>query len=88
MTMETKPGYKTSEFWLSLAAMIIGALMASGVFDSLGSDHWLVKVIGIAASVLGALGYTAARAITKGAEARSAAVASMVAANPPKPPQG
>lgn len=85
--METKPGYKTTEFWLSLAAIVIGAVMASGALDQLGGDHWLVKVIGIAASVLGALGYTAVRGFTKIGEAKAAAVASAVAASdPPKPP--
>ena len=61
-----KPGYKTTEFWLSLAAMVIGAGMASGSF---GDESTLGKVIGLAASVLGALGYT----ITRGAVKKAAA---------------
>lgn len=85
--METRKGYVTTEFWLSLAAVLIGAVMASGVLDSLGTDHWAVKVVGIAATILGALGYTAARGFVKVGEAKAAAVASAVAAqDPPKPP--
>ena len=26
-----KPGYKTTEFWISLAAVIIGSVVASGI---------------------------------------------------------
>lgn len=62
---EQKPGWKTSEFWLSMGAIIIGGVMASGVLDSLGGDHWAVKVVGIVASILGALGYTATRGFVK-----------------------
>jgi len=61
-----KPGYKTTEFWLSLAAMVIGAAMASGAF---GDESTLGKIVGLAASVLGALGYT----ITRGAVKKAAA---------------
>ena len=31
--MDTKPGYKTTEFWLSLLATLLGFLLASGVMD-------------------------------------------------------
>jgi hypothetical protein len=65
--------------------------MASGALESLGGDHWLVKVIGIAASVLGALGYTMARGFVKVGEAKAGAVtaattAALGASDPPKPP--
>lgn len=29
--MQTKPGIKTSEFWLTLAALVLGALTSTGV---------------------------------------------------------
>lgn len=83
--METKPGYKTTEFWLSLAAILIGAVMASGMLDGLGTDHWAVKAIGIAASVLGALGYSASRALTKSGEARAAAITAATSVQPKDP---
>jgi hypothetical protein len=57
-----KPGYKTSEFWLTLAVTIIGALMSSGI---LADGHIAMKVAGLAMSTLAALGYTASRANVK-----------------------
>lgn len=57
-----RPGWKTSEFWVSVAAMLIGALLASDLFPS---DSPTVKVLGVLASVLGALGYQVSRAVVK-----------------------
>jgi hypothetical protein len=57
-----KPGYKTTEFWLSAAVAVIGLLMSSGVIQT-GSN--LDKIIGIAASALAALGYSISRGNTK-----------------------
>lgn len=85
--MESKPGYKTTEFWLSLATILVGAVMASGVLDSLGTEHWLVKVVGIVMSVLGALGYSTSRAFVKNSDNKLAAVVAASSANPQKPPQ-
>jgi len=61
-----KPGYKTSEFWLSLAALLLSALAASG---ALGEGTGLEKLLALALSTLAALGYTGARVLTKRAEA-------------------
>jgi len=58
----TKPGYKTTEFWLSAAAMIISQLYASGVIGEGGTAS---KIVALVASLLTALGYTAARAKAK-----------------------
>ena len=55
-------GWKTSEFWLSLCAMLLGAFVASG---AVGEDHWSVKIAALALSALAALGYNGARAKTK-----------------------
>jgi hypothetical protein len=57
-----KPGYATTEFWLSLIANLVGALMASGMFAD-GST--VMRVAGVAAMVLATLGYQAARAWVK-----------------------
>ena len=57
-----KPGYKTTEFWLSVAATVIGGLAASG---AIAEDSTLAKMIGLAASALVALGYTGARMALK-----------------------
>lgn len=57
-TTPHKPGYKTTEFWLSFAAVLLGALFASGVMSDGGTA---AKIAGLAASLLGALGYTVSR---------------------------
>ena len=60
--METKPGYKTSEFWLLLAAHLAAALIASGVFKP---ESVVTTVLVFVSSTLGQLGYTASRAWLK-----------------------
>jgi len=60
-----KPGYKTTEFWLSSVAMFLGTLMASGVFDTLPADSWIAKLVGGVVVALSGLGYTASRARAK-----------------------
>jgi len=62
---ETKAGYKTSEFWLTAVAWIIGLLLASGALDSLAETHWAVKVVGLIGAALATLGYEAGRAKIK-----------------------
>jgi hypothetical protein len=57
-----KPGYKTTEFWLSFAACIVGTLAASGVFPDESTG---MKIVGLAMTTLAALGYTTARFMTK-----------------------
>ena len=80
--MENKPGWKTSEFWLSVAAVLVGALLASGAITSVP----MMQALGIAASVLGALGYTAARGFVKVGDAKASAIIS--AATMPQPVTG
>ena len=60
-----KPGYKTSEFWLSTIATIVGLVMASGILDTVAETHWSVRVVGGVVAVLAALGYTSSRAKIK-----------------------
>lgn len=59
---ETKPGYKTTEFWLSFVALVVGAAFASGVFPVESTGE---KLLGLAATVLSALGYTVSRTMVK-----------------------
>ena len=59
---QSKPGWKTTEFWLSLISVICGALVAGDV----GSESSTIgKAVGAVISVLGALGYTASRTAVK-----------------------
>lgn len=60
---EPKPGWKTTEFWLSLVVIIIGALLSSGLLE--GTGKWQ-QIVGAIASVLTALGYTWTRGRVKG----------------------
>lgn len=57
-----KPGWKTTEFYLSLAATVTGALLASGVVIE---NKPLVNVLGLVSALLSTLGYTASRTIVK-----------------------
>lgn len=56
------PGWKSSEHWLSLAAMVIGALLASDLIPS--GSVWL-RVAGLASTLLAAMGYTWSRTALK-----------------------
>lgn len=57
-----RPGWRTSEFWLSTAAAILGALFASG---AIGEGGTVAKILGMAATILSTLGYTVARTKAK-----------------------
>lgn len=70
VTTTQKPGWKTSEFWLTKLSMVIGGLLASGL---LTSESWL-RALGIACVVLSSLGYTVSRTMVK-----TAAVLALVA---------
>tara|TARA_R110000824_G_scaffold276733_1_gene465137 strand:- start:289 stop:477 length:189 start_codon:yes stop_codon:yes gene_type:complete len=53
-----KPGFKTTEFWLSVGAAVLGGFMASGYILP---DSTTAQIVGLASSALVALGYTGAR---------------------------
>lgn len=55
-----KPAYKTTEFWLSVAAVVVGGLATCGAFPA---DGGVMKVVGAAAGLLAALGYGARAAL-------------------------
>jgi hypothetical protein len=65
--METKPGWKTSEFWLTMAAQVIGILLMSGAI----SNSAVLQGLGVAASVLTAMGYQVNRTMAKNATAKA-----------------
>lgn len=80
--MQEKPGWKTTEYWLSVAALVIGALIAADVFPA---DSSGMKVLVLMASVLTSLGYTVSRGIIKGKVIVANALAEANKANPPQP---
>ena len=55
-------GYKTTEFWFSSIAALLGILFASGAVAEGGS---IEKVMGLAATVLAGLGYSVSRGLSK-----------------------
>ncbi len=57
-----KPGYKSTEFYMSMAAVVIEAVASSGILE--GSDG-LTKVVGLIMAALVALGYTGSRLTLK-----------------------
>ena len=59
-----KTGYKTTEFWLTLAVVVVGTLTASGVF---GDDDGavVIQAIGILITALAPSVYTISRGIAK-----------------------
>ena len=57
-----KPGWQTTEFWLKVAAILLTALFASGVIPTSGMA---AQITAIAATILGALGYTVSRTMVK-----------------------
>lgn len=61
---QTQPvkGYKSSEFWFSVATFIVGAVLASG---AIGEQTQAFKILAYASSTLAALGYTVSRGIAK-----------------------
>ena len=62
-----KPGYKTTEFWLSSVAMLIGLAYGSGLIAEAGTSG-IEKSVAFVAAALAALGYSNSRATTKAAE--------------------
>jgi putative Mn2+ efflux pump MntP len=68
--MSSKPGVKTSEWWLSLAALITSALLSSGLV----SNSLALQCIGGVATLLTALGYQVSRSFVKTSEKRSEAL--------------
>lgn len=78
-----KPGYKTTEFWLSLAALLLSALVASGVLDAIPGEKD-DQIVALATSLLATLGYSAQRMMVKASGNKSAAL--VAASQPPSSP--
>lgn len=57
-----KPGWQTSEAWLAFLAVVLPALITSGLF---AASSETAKIVGLACSVLAALGYGANRTSLK-----------------------
>lgn len=68
-----KPGWKTTEFWVSLGCMALGALTGSGLI----TNQPILQGLGIVEAFFCAGTYSWARATTKRAEASARAVGTL-----------
>lgn len=59
---KSKPGYKTTEFWLTVVATAVGFALTSGL---IGEGSQVEKLLGMAAQVLSTMGYSVSRGIAK-----------------------
>lgn len=57
-----KPGYKTTEFWITAFTVCISAMANSGLFEAASSES---KTLSAIVAGLAAFGYTVGRAIVK-----------------------
>ena len=60
--VEVKPGYKTTEFWMTAGATFVGLAIASGIVPDTGM--W-PKVVGLVVAAFTAMGYTVSRTAVK-----------------------
>lgn len=60
-----KAGWRTTEFWLSTIALLVGALYATGIIAE--ETKW-GKIVGVISMVLSGMGYSVSRGITKAAK--------------------
>jgi hypothetical protein len=61
----TKPGYKTTEFYLTLIATVGGIIMSSG---AIGDTTLVGKLVGAVLALLSTMGYTYHRTQLKSGE--------------------
>ncbi len=57
-----KPGYKTTEFWMTAGATVVGLAIASGIVPETGM--W-PKIVALVVSAFAAMGYTVSRTAVK-----------------------
>jgi hypothetical protein len=61
---ETKPGYKSTEFWITLCVTLASLAWGAGFVDPEGVSN-ADKVFGFVCSAAAALGYTISRGLAK-----------------------
>jgi len=60
--VEKKAGYKSTEFWMSMAAVAVGAIASTGLVED---NEFAAKIVGLITATLVALGYTGSRLTLK-----------------------
>ena len=61
---EVKPGWKTTEFWITVVVALGSLLWGAGILDPAGSGA-ANSVFGLVVSGLAAVGYTVSRGLVK-----------------------
>tara|TARA_B100000700_G_C14536269_1_gene619896 strand:- start:117 stop:320 length:204 start_codon:yes stop_codon:yes gene_type:complete len=59
-----KPGWKTTEFWISVIVAVCSLAWGAGVVDPEGASN-ADKVFGFVCSAMAALGYSVSRGLAK-----------------------
>ena len=59
---DMKPGFKTTEFWITVVVTVVSLLLASGAFEEASG---VGKVLALAAAALASAGYSVARGVVK-----------------------
>ena len=72
----SKPGYKSTEFWLTLVSVCVGLVLSSGIVTNSAA----LQGIGFLASCLASMGYSVGRSLHKG-KADSARITAQVLAD-------
>jgi hypothetical protein len=60
--MDVKPGWKTSEFWFTIVAMLASMFVLAGF---LPEDHVAMKIAAFIVSALAQMGYSISRGLAK-----------------------
>ncbi len=80
-----KPGWQTSEFWLTLLSQLVGIALV--IFGSLGDEpDQIMQILGVVQSVLSKLGYDSTRKGVKASASHAKAV--LMATKPVDPSRG
>lgn len=74
-----KPGFKSTEWWLSMVAVNLGAMLGAGLLGA--EDSTPVRIAGAVLAALGAWGYTYSRSKVKVQELASQAHAEVAELN-------
>lgn len=63
--MDIKPGYKTTEFWMTIANAVFMVLVAVGVLTQEDAQELETLVAGLIAAIVPLMAYIFSRAIVK-----------------------
>jgi uncharacterized membrane protein YccC len=63
--MEIKPGYKTTEFWMTVVTAVITLLIGYGIMSSEEGELWLGLVAALLPAVIAVASYSISRSIVK-----------------------